>query len=82
MRILTAVAVAVALIADIAWVVWDWENTVESLITASVLAILVPTALALPLFLWFLMRERSHRGAWTRTWSACRRIGGWILSEL
>lgn len=59
-------ALLLALGVGAVWAIWDWKNTIEHIAVALIISISFATALWLPVFLFFIVRERAFSTAWTK----------------
>ena len=71
------------------WAVWFWKDVLVHLAVGVVylavgvgIAVLIPSVLFLPLYVWFLVREKSFVWAFSETWSALKKIFVSILEHV
>jgi len=70
------------LLAALIWAIWDWQETLLYLAVGIGIAVLIPSTFFLPLYVWFLFREKSFAGALSQTWRKWKEIFVSILNHV
>ncbi len=81
-NIVRYVVMPVIVIAAIACVIWDWKVVLGTLVLGIVAAVVIPSVLFTPIFLWYLIDERSLQTAWSRSCTRWKNIFETIIDAL